>query len=163
VAVAPGSAAERAGLRPSDVVVAINGHTVHSSVDLRNQLGLIPVREEFELKVQREGRERPVKVIMDAAPPRAGGGHAVGELAGASVVGGGRRNGFTAEGVGIAAVEQGSVAWNHGLRAGDVIVGVNRRKVNSVTELEAALNTKSKPTQLNVVRGDFLLTLVVRR
>lgn len=60
-------------------------------------------------------------------------------------------------------VEYGSAAWNHGLRPGDVIVGVNRRKVGSVRDLVAALTASDKSAVLNVVRGDFLLTFAIRR
>ena len=37
VEVAAGGPAERAGLRRGDVVTHVNGHTVRSSADLRNQ------------------------------------------------------------------------------------------------------------------------------
>jgi Do/DeqQ family serine protease len=165
VNVASGSAADKAGLRASDVVVAMNGRPVRGSLDLRNQLGLVPVGEEIELRVQREGRERGLKVVLEAVHPRAGRGEALPELAGASVtnVEGDSRTGSQPVGVGVVSVEQGSTAWNHGLRPGDIIVGVNRRKVASVSELATALRSSDKSIQLNVVRGDFLLTLITRR
>lgn len=165
VDVAAGSAAEKAGLRPADVVVAINGRPVRGSLDLRNQLGLVPVGETVEITVRRDGRERTVKAILEPVKPRAGRGEALPELAGASVVDieSGRSNGARSDGVGVVSVEYGSPAWNHGLRPGDVIVGVNRRKVGSVKELVAALKASGKSATLNVVRGDFLLSLAIRR
>jgi hypothetical protein len=45
--------------------------------------------------------------------------------------------------------------------AGDFIVGVNRRRVGSVLELAQALGTGERAA-LNVVRGDYLLTIVIR-
>ena len=43
------------------------------------------------------------------------------------------------EGVMVTKVDANSPAWLHGLRPGDIIVGVNRKKVRSVQEFLAAL------------------------
>jgi len=48
------------------------------------------------------------------------------------------------------------------LRPGDVIVGVNGRKVRDTNELLAQLRTVERPLALNLVRGDFGITLVIR-
>jgi serine protease Do/serine protease DegQ len=165
VDVAAGSAADKAGLKPADVVVAVNGRPVKGSLDLRNQLGLVPVGEAAELTVQREGRERTVRAVLEPVKPRGGRGESVPELAGAAVVDidSGGRNGPRTGGVGVVTVEYGSAAWNHGLRPGDVIVGVNRRKVGTVKEFVSALKASDRSATLSVVRGDFLLTLALRR
>lgn len=163
VEVARGSVAERAGLKHGDVIVTINGRAVRSSLDLRNQLGLVPVGEEVELKVQREGRERIVKATLEPVKPRAVRGEAVPDLAGATVADVERSASGQGGGVAVVSVEQGSPAWAHGLRPGDVIVGVNRRKVRSARELVAQLKSAQSSLVLNVVRGDALLALVLRR
>jgi serine protease Do/serine protease DegQ len=82
------------------------------------------------------------------------------ELAGARL-GTLERNG-RAEAVVVVEVDRGSRAWTYGLRPGDVVVGVNRRKVRSVGELAQALRAVERPLVLNVVRGDFALSLVIR-
>jgi serine protease Do/serine protease DegQ len=165
VDVASGSAAEKAGLKPADVVVAINGRRIKGSLDLRNQLGLVPVGDTVEITVQRDGRERTVKAILEPVKPRAGRGEPLPELTGASVVDieSGRQNGAGTGGVGVVSVQYGSAAWNHGLRPGDMIVGVNRSKLRSVRELVSALKASGSSVTLNVVRGDFLLSLAIRR
>jgi Do/DeqQ family serine protease len=165
VEVSLGSAADKAGLKPSDVVVAINGRPVRGALDLRNQLGLVPVGEDVELRIQREGSERTVKVVLEPVQPRRGSGQLVAELSGAAFtnVERDRNAGAQPVGAGVVSVEQGSAAWNHGLRPGDIVVGVNRRKVTSVGELATALRSTDKTLQLNVVRGDFLITLTARR
>jgi S1-C subfamily serine protease len=84
VEVSLGSAADKAGLRPSDVVVAINGRPVRGALDLRNQLGLVPVGEDVELRIQHEGSERTVKVVLEPVQPRRGSGQLVAELSGAA-------------------------------------------------------------------------------
>jgi protocatechuate 3,4-dioxygenase beta subunit len=53
--VAPGSPAERLGLRPGDVLAAINGEQVHSPAQARGMLGLPPSRGGYVIEVRRAG------------------------------------------------------------------------------------------------------------
>src|SRR5438105_1190939 len=53
VAVGPGSPAEKAGLKSSDVIVAVNNQAVRDSSDLRNVIGLTPVGTTVQLRVLR--------------------------------------------------------------------------------------------------------------
>src|SRR5437868_5936520 len=74
VRTAPGSSAERAGLRgmdpstgkPGDVIVAVDGKPVRGLADLIQELERVGVGKRVTLTVQREGREVPVEVeVMD--------------------------------------------------------------------------------------------------
>jgi S1-C subfamily serine protease len=49
----------------------------------------------------------------------------------------------------------------HGLRAGDLIIGVNHRRTASVVELAKALQAQGRIV-LNVIRGDIQLAIPVR-
>jgi serine protease DegQ len=69
VEVAKNSPADKAGLRAGDVILAFNGRAVRSSSDLRNQVGLIPVGEEVEFKILREGQVRMLKVRLESLQP----------------------------------------------------------------------------------------------
>jgi Do/DeqQ family serine protease len=161
VEVAKNSSAERAGLRPADVIIAVNARTVRGSSDLRNQIGLIPVGEEVELKVLREGQVRTLKMRVESMQAaEATGGESVPELAGATV-GNAERNG-QAEVVAVIDVTRGSPAWSRGLRPGDLIVAVNRHKVRTTRELAAALQASGRLV-LTVVRGDYVFAMVLRR
>jgi serine protease DegQ len=61
-AVQPGSAAARAGLRPSDIVVAANGRATPTATSLRNAVGLTEIGERLTLTVQRGGERLEVAV-----------------------------------------------------------------------------------------------------
>jgi S1-C subfamily serine protease len=61
----------------------------------------------------------------------------------------------------VTAVDAGSEAFSHGLRAGDVILGVNQRRVATVQALVRALRAAG-PLALNVVRGDTVLAIPIR-
>jgi len=52
-----GSPADEAGLRPGDVIVAINGRRTQNFNRLRNQIGLTPPGTPVTLRVSRDGRE----------------------------------------------------------------------------------------------------------
>ncbi|HWI13940.1 MAG TPA: Do family serine endopeptidase, partial [Burkholderiales bacterium] len=52
-AVQPGSPAEKAGLHERDIVVGMNGRPIRNPSELRARLGLTPVGDEVEFKVQR--------------------------------------------------------------------------------------------------------------
>ena len=61
----------------------------------------------------------------------------------------------------VTKVEPGSAAFRFGLRNGDVIIGANNRRVGTIAELVAVLRGGGR-TSLNLLRGDFQLTITVR-
>ncbi|MBC7907570.1 MAG: Do family serine endopeptidase [Rhodospirillaceae bacterium] len=67
VHVEPGSPAARAGLKPGDVVLAVNGDEVRSATELRNRIGLTRVGSRLELAVDRAGRQQNLEVKVEAA------------------------------------------------------------------------------------------------
>src|SRR3954468_17489340 len=159
--VQPDSPASKAGVRKGYVVTGFNGRPVRGAAELRARLGVVPVGDTVELQVQRGGEKRTLKAQIGAIESAAGGGEAVQELAGAvfrEVSKGGLPGPNRA--VLVTAVKPESPAYRHGLRAGDLIVGVNARRVSSVKELTAALKTRGA-VQVNVLRGDNMLTIPV--
>ncbi|KIO50527.1 DegQ family serine endoprotease [Nitrosospira sp. NpAV] len=160
-----GSPAEKGGLRPRDVVTAINGRAVRNAIDLRNKVGMMPIGETVDLKLIRDGKPLTAKVKI-AKPLDVPGTEAetVPQLAGATVANlkGGASPRGKMEGVLVTKVDANSPAWLHGLRPGDIIVGVNRRKVRSVQEFLATLQASEDVLVLNLLRGDFRLTIVIR-
>jgi serine protease Do/serine protease DegQ len=155
------SPAAQAGLRKGDVVVALNGRPVRGAAELRARLGVVPVGESIELQVRRGGETRVVKAKVGAIEAGgASGGAALQELAGA-VLQDVQRSGLPGgnRAVLVTAVKPESAAFRQGLRVGDLIVGVNGRRIGSTKELAAALRARS--VQLHVVRGDSVLNIPV--
>ena len=111
--------------------------------------------------MQRGGEKRILKARIGAIEGGGTGGAPVQELSGAAfrdVEKGGLPGRNRA--VLVTAVKPESPAFRHGLRAGDLIIGVNGRRVSSVQELAQMLKARGG-VQLNVLRGDNVLSLPV--
>jgi serine protease Do/serine protease DegQ len=157
--VQPNSPAATAGLQKGDVVTALNGRPVRSAAELRARLGVVPAGETVELRVVHDGKPRELKALI--APIRSASsasGRTIPELAGAQLQDV-RRGSDRA--VQVVSVDGGSAAYSHGLREGDLIIGVNQRRVGTVAELGKRLRAKGR-LALNVVRGDILLTIPLK-
>jgi len=63
--VEPKSSAERAGLRPGDLVLTVDGIPVKSATQLRNRIGLTRVGETVELGVERKGEQKMLRAQID--------------------------------------------------------------------------------------------------
>ncbi len=64
-------------------------------------------------------------------------------------------------GVVVSAVEQNSAAWVAGFRPGDIIYAVNRRRIQTAAELQAALRG-AQSYAVGLLRGDFNVTITLR-
>jgi serine protease Do/serine protease DegQ len=156
------SPAAEAGLRKGDVVIGLNGRPVRGAAELRARLSVVPVGETIELSVQRGGETQALKArIGEVEKASRAGGQAIAELAGAELTDAQRQGGRRERAVLVTAVDAGSEAFSHGLRAGDVILGVNQRRVATVQALVRALRAAG-PLALNVVRGDTVLAIPIR-
>ena len=160
------SPAQTAGLQAGDVIVAVGGSKVESSRDLRNSVGLVRVGDEIEIDVQRDqrrigfsvrvgGTETDVLAGAVDAPPALQGAMLRDLEQGDPAYG-------RIEGVIAAEVGRGSPAARNGIRPGDVIVAVNRRRVRNVRELESAFEQAGQVLALNIVRGNGQLFIVIR-
>ncbi len=166
-AVQPGSPAEKAGLRERDVVVALNGRPMRTAAELRARLGLTPVGEEIELRVLRGTETRNIQVRI-AAPQEMSGaeGQALAQLPGMNVIeikrGSPLFQRLQGGGLVVSSVERNSRAFQAGFRPGDIIYGINRRRVQTIAEFQAAVRGAQGGFAVSLLRGDFNVTIIVR-
>jgi serine protease DegQ len=155
------SPADRAGLKPGDVVVAIGGQPVSDRQSLHNAEGLLPVEAPVELTVLREGRERRLSVQLAARARELAGAELDPRLAGATLLELPERlRQRGAAGVRVGAVQPGSRAAGNGLRAGDLIVAINRRDLCDLAALRDRLDPPPPQLLLTIVRGRGALLLL---
>ncbi len=159
----PGSPAERAGLQVGDVVTTVDGRPVHGATDLRNRIGLTPAGTTIRLAIKRGDTEQTVSVTIAAETG------ASADLSGTPLDGARMRNASRSEaqqagadGIVIESILPSSPAARAGLRAGDVIVAVNRSPVSSVAELRSAVAGQRTILALELIRDGGRLLLVVR-
>jgi S1-C subfamily serine protease len=62
------SSADRAGLRPGDIIVAVDGTPIRGAGQLRNRLGFMPINNQVALTIERAGTDRNVQLRIDQAP-----------------------------------------------------------------------------------------------
>ncbi|MBP6514417.1 MAG: DegQ family serine endoprotease [Steroidobacteraceae bacterium] len=161
--VVEGSAAAKAGIEAGDVITSVNGQPVKGAAELRNQIGMLRVGQEVELGLIRDTKPRKVKALIAEAAPdavQAEAGDAHSSLAGAELA-----DATTAQvaggGVLIRSVEPGSPAAAAGLRANDLILGVNRVRVTNLATLREALKDRES-FLLQLRRGGQNVILPIR-
>jgi serine protease Do len=159
-----GSPAEKAGLKVGDVVIDIDGVPIKGSQDvvrevLRKQLG-----QKIQITVVREGKRVEIPVVTEQMPAEPS-AEKTGQAEKKDWFGLGikpitpemaKQLGLSrAEGVIIDTVDPGSAAQEVGLRKGDVVLEVNRQRIQNELEYQKAME-KTKPEQ-------GVLLLVIRR
>lgn len=155
------SAAERAGLKPGDVVTAIGGMPVQDVPDLRNRLALLRVGDAVELAVFRGSRKISVHAIIDEPVWKVVDGNEIAELLDGAVFSN-TRFGADPKGVQVATVRSGSNAWASGLREGDVVTSVNNRRVIGLDQFVTEAGKAVERLNLDVVRSGEKLLLQIQ-
>lgn len=165
----PNSPAAKAGIEAGDVVLAFDGTPIASSADLPARVGVALPGDKVALRLWRQGAERIVHVTLaDAKPP-----HTAAAEADTSAATRGRlglalrplqpqekRESGIASGLLIEGVSGPSE--RAGLQAGDVLLAINGKPIDSITAARAAAATSDKAAALLVQRGDIKIYVPVR-
>ena len=162
--VVPGDPAETAGIRPKDIIVEVNGQNIEDSRELLHLVAGLNVGQKVDVKVLRNGRiknfqvkvakRNDAKLTAKKAPVKSVSelGIQIAELSSEEA----RRFAVAdTEGVILVKVKSGSRGENAGLRAGDVIKGVNRLEVKNVADYKRIIDS--------VESGETIAFLVNRR
>ena len=158
--VMPGSAADKAGLKAGDVITAINGQTISSFAEMRAKIATSGAGKEIDLTYLRDGKSNNAKVTLqsdDQTQTRANG--LLPALDGAEL------NNYDEKGmkgIAITKIKPNSLAEQRGLKSGDVIIGINRQKVENLGQLRKILESKPSAIALNIIRGDSNFYLLVQ-
>ena len=160
-AVQPDSSAAEAGLQPGDVIVGLNGRPVTGAAALRTGVGLMRVGTPLELELIRDGERVTLQgMIADPYADFVDGERVAPEVAGARLGDStASASGGELRAVAVGSVEKDSPAWFIGLREGDFLLAVNRKRVRNLQELSRILSQSRAIVSLRIQRGDRILQL----
>ncbi len=157
--VAGDSAAEKAGIEPGDIIVALNGKKVKGSHQIRNIIGLLQIGDKVNIEIVR-GNEKKLILATIGKPQRK-------KLAGDKLHRTLKGTVLTAtqkeqvEGVLFAKINNKSYAWANGLRPGDIIVSANRYRVRNLEQLKQVVDPR-RALLINIQRGSEAFFLVLK-
>jgi serine protease Do len=125
-----GQSADKAGLKRGDVISAMNGRPVAGSADVKSRLFELRPGDPLQLSVLRKGQALSLSLATQASPEEGQGWHGIEAEANSNEKA--RSLGLAiSRGMVVTRVAKGTSAEKIGLNAGDVIVEVNQRRVDS--------------------------------
>ena len=160
------SPASKAGLKIGDIVISIDGKKILNSNDVANRIGLLPVGEIIKFKVLRNGKQLEFIVTVDERTQISTEPKSINELLEGVSVGDIQQDSSyfgKVEGVIVANVARGSIAWRGGLRAGDVITSVNKSPVKTLQAFLKAVDRKEDSLLFLIFRGNAAAFIVLRK
>lgn len=180
VHVEPGSPADKAGVKPRDLIVEFNARKIKNSGELSKEVLKISLGETAKVKINRRGKtvnvtvkisDRPAEEKsaqkLDFSKPGGAGAQQANNL-GFAVVDYSRE---LLERMGllplsearpiVTMVDPMSPAGAAGLQPGDIILDVNQKSVTKAKDVIAALK-KSSLNALRVLKGDRIVAIFIR-
>lgn len=155
-----GSPAEKAGLKPGDVVLKLDGNDIQSSVELSSRVAAMKPGSTAKLEIWRDGKARDMAVSVGETPAQNAASAENVDLSGA-------RLGVAVRALtdveqrqakvngGVVVQQSGGAAAKAGIRSGDIIVSANGKPVNNVDDLRSATKDRAgKVLALLVQRND---------
>lgn len=159
--VMPNSGSAKAGVKSGDVIVSLNGKSLSSFAELRSRIATTEPGSKVKLGMLRDGKPLEVEVTLDKNSSSSASAELIAPaLQGATLSDGQLKDGT--KGIRIDEVEKESPAAQAGLHKDDVIININRTRVQSIAEMRKLLETKPPVIALNVVRGNDNLYLLIR-
>jgi serine protease Do len=156
--VAPDSAAAAAGLKSGDVITEVNGESVTRSGTLSSLIGMSAPGEHVKLKVWRDHAERTIEAKLGGADKEGK------QVADASAAGERGMLGLTLRPLsrdekreakvdaGLVVEDVDGAAERAGIVAGDVLLAINGKAVQSVEQVKSVMAAKPKSVALLVQR-----------
>jgi serine protease Do len=164
-----GGAADKAGIKPGDIVRKVNGQPIASSGDLPSMLSMAKPGDRAAFEVWREGKVVQLNATLGNANDKADRGER--ELASADK---GSKLGLSLRPLepmerrqsgiasGLVIEDTGGAAAIAGVEPGDVLLSVNGKPVSSVDQVRDLVGKASKSVALLIQRGNDKIFIPVR-
>ncbi|MGT8858114.1 serine endoprotease DegQ [Enterobacter sp. 186315] len=159
--VLPNSGSAKAGVKSGDVIVSLNGKPLSSFAELRSRIATTEPGAKVKLGLIRDGKPMDVEVTLDKSTSASASAELIAPaLQGATLSDGQLKDGT--KGIKLDTVEKSSPAAQAGLHEDDVIIGVNRNRVQSIAEMRKVLETKPAVIALQIIRGNDTIYILLR-
>ncbi|OGU16318.1 MAG: peptidase [Geobacteraceae bacterium GWC2_53_11] len=164
-----GGPADKAGIRQGDVIAALNGTEVKDPSHLQRQVAEAGIGKVVKITVFREGKALDLNITLanaDSAPkqrPREDRGsrqqEGEADLLGLIV-----DNDEQGNGVVVVDVARGGAAAEAGIRNGDVIMSINRKRTSNTAEYSRVIQQAGRGGRLTILvrRGDTSIYFALR-
>jgi Do/DeqQ family serine protease len=156
------SPAARAGLKPSDLLIAIDGQAVEDPNAFDYRFATRPLGGTAQIEVLRGGKTLKLAVLLETAPD---GGRNEIVLTGRSPFQGAKVANISpaladelhldsdTAGVVITDLTDGGTAANVGFQKGDIIISVNNQKITKTADLDKAARESARLWRITLMRG----------
>ena len=152
-----GTPAEKAGLEPGDIIVAVDGDSTSSAAQLRSQIGVKKIGDKINVTVLRDGKNKKFRVAVGDPVAGTESGSDINPL-----LEGAKFENAVDGGVKVVSLAPNSSLAFAGLRAGDVIYSINRKPINSVEDLMSTVDAEAGQLLLRVMRNGRSFYSVVK-
>lgn len=141
------TAASKAGIKAGDVIISINGSEISGFHELRSKIATLGEGREVKLGIYRDGKVKNVKVTLDGASGITAAGEELHPAFQGATLENVNKNNI--KGIEVRSVDPRSPSARVGLEEGDIIVQVNRQRVENIRDMNVII----EKTQGNIVLG----------
>ena len=156
------SPAQKAGIKVGDVIITVNGREVENSAQVRNEIGLLRVGSQVEIGVFRNGKTRRLTASVGKHVMHTVGGKSLSDKLAGAKFSEAPEDPSRGTAAGIKVVKASGKAAGAGLRKGDIIISVNRKRVKTIQDMKTAIKKKPDALLLNIQRGTRGLFILIR-
>ncbi len=164
-----GGPADRAGVRQGDIITALNGREVKDPSHLQRQVAEAGVGKVAKISIFRDGKALELSITLasaDNAPKQRQREEQDGRQqdGGADLLGLIVENSEEGDGVVVADAVDGGVAAEAGIKRGDVIVSINRKRTATTAEYARVIKQAGRGGSLTILvrRGDASIYFALR-
>lgn len=158
------SPAEKAGLKPGDIITQINNTKITQATQVKTTISLLRVGSEARMTVKREGKDITLTAVVTDIKKHEQQLQSINPF----LYGLALRN-FEQDspphghvtGVQVTAAAENSAGWRAGLRPGDIIISANKTPTTSVKALQNIAQQKKSQLLVQVLRGPGAMYILI--